>query len=152
MDELESHAMDTVGKTIILKNIFRVLEDMKGMKEVIMKRILLYILSVLKPLHMTVIFKGKYRYPLSLKKPLLQQMETIRDITTGINEGISRAAQLQHIHQTLGPGVQPCRPSCRPEAGLLKAGLTTTTPLDPVTYKPHPTPQTHQSSETTTTP
>ncbi|EDL38670.1 mCG23399, isoform CRA_a [Mus musculus] len=30
--------MATIGKTIILKNIVKILEDMKGMKEVILER------------------------------------------------------------------------------------------------------------------
>ncbi|XP_038168553.1 zinc finger protein 564-like isoform X1 [Arvicola amphibius] len=41
----------------VLRNTVKVLKNMEGMKEVILGRNLLYILNLLKPLHMTVIFK-----------------------------------------------------------------------------------------------
>lgn len=50
------------GKTIILKNTFKVLEDVKGMKEVILKSNHLSFFSVGKPLHFRVIRKDKKEF------------------------------------------------------------------------------------------
>ena len=41
----------------MLKSIVKVLEDMKGMKEVILERNPMNIINVVKPLHVTVISK-----------------------------------------------------------------------------------------------
>ena len=70
--------MVTNRKTATLKNIFKILKYMEGIKEVLPERNPMNILNVVKPLHVTLVFKGMKEF--ILERNLINVINVVKPL------------------------------------------------------------------------